>query len=391
MMKFKNIRKFIIWVVFLFIISTVSTSVASIQGVDKDFDDVKKSDWFYDSVKEARKIGLIAGVGNNKYAPNRTITYAEFLTIIARVTDDNLDAVEGGLNWYDKYINSARGRGVLGKEEALEALMAIPRQDMIKFTCKALNIEPYTGNEIVFNDVKPEDAAWINAAYNEYLTEGVGRDKGGKKVFGYGQTATRAQLAAMALRIKEYKTDPVAYKEKKAIERKQADEAYKTLEQRKQEWIALGKNGGITSEEQLTPEVIKNIRALGYVYKDYDTGAPWGWWSEPTFYSVRRKISSDEIFRMSKESIIQAVKSGKVNTDDIQGMKNIKTMVISRDLFWDESNQRNYKGVYRVIVNGNQLWDAFVFFNVKDEVQCTNFLKKANNIFDEIHYSLIFK
>jgi hypothetical protein len=101
---------------------------------------------------------------------------------------------------------------------------------MVRFTCRALNVQPADGSEIIFEDtrnISPEIRAYINAAYNEYLTEGVGRDDSGKLQFGYGQTVTRAQLATMALRIKAYKEDKETYKQSRAIARNAAEAEWK--------------------------------------------------------------------------------------------------------------------------------------------------------------------
>jgi hypothetical protein len=101
---------------------------------------------------------------------------------------------------------------------------------MVRFTCRALNVQPADGSEIIFEDtrnISPEIRAYINAAYNEYLTEGVGRDDSGKLQFGYGQTVTRAQLATMALRIKAYKEDKETYKQSRAIARNAAEFEWK--------------------------------------------------------------------------------------------------------------------------------------------------------------------
>ncbi len=200
--------------------------ISDTKATVKEFSDVKPNTWYYNDVMKARQEGLVQGTSNNNYNPNGKITYAEYLTIISRILDETVESKQSTQNWYDKYITSAKTIGAVDKNEKVPATTAIPRELMIKYTCKALGIEPYTGNKVVFNDVKAEDAAYINAAYNEYLTDGAGRNASGYKVFGYGQTADRAQLAAMALRIKAYKENPTAFKAEKAEERKQADEAY---------------------------------------------------------------------------------------------------------------------------------------------------------------------
>ncbi len=48
------------------------------------YDDVKKTDWYYDAVYIANEYGLIKGTGNNRFEPNRKITREEAMTIMAR-------------------------------------------------------------------------------------------------------------------------------------------------------------------------------------------------------------------------------------------------------------------------------------------------------------------
>ena len=187
------------------------------------FSDVPSNTWYAKDVHEARRLGIIDGVGNNLYKPLENITYAQYLKIISAVLDETVNSKPVSTPWYDRYIDSCRNIGAVGKNEVVPATIAIPREVMIRYTCMALGIEPYLGNEIVFADVKAEDAAYINAAYNEYLTEGGGRLPDGTKKFGFGEYATRAQLASMALRIKAYNENPEAYKAQAAIAREAAD------------------------------------------------------------------------------------------------------------------------------------------------------------------------
>lgn len=190
------------------------------------FSDVPSNTWYAKDVHEARRLGIIDGVGNNLYKPLENITYAQYLKIISAVLDETVNSKPVSNPWYDRYIDSCRNIGAVGKNEVVPATIAIPREVMIRYTCMALGIEPYLGNEIVFADVKAEDAAYINAAYNEYLTEGGGRLPDGTKKFGFGEYATRAQLASMALRIKAYNENPEAYKAQAAIAREAADKAW---------------------------------------------------------------------------------------------------------------------------------------------------------------------
>ena len=171
---------------------------------------------------------------------------------------------------------------------------------MIKFTCKALGVEPYTGNEIVFNDVKSKDAAYINAAYNEYLTEGIGGHYSDKSLqFGFGKTSTRAELATMALRIQSYKKDPVAFKAEKAAERTASEEAYKKEMSNYEIW-----NGYKIPKPFLTC-IAKNTGG------DFHG---WVWWSQPKNFDTMQAVLSS---KLDKNVVKQAIEYGKTKKEDV--------------------------------------------------------------------------
>ncbi len=219
----KTIKSVII--LFVLTLLLLQANIVSAESKTQDFDDIKTEDWFYNAVKEAQELGIVAGVGNNRYAPNEIISYAQYLTVTVRLVDPDIESKPTTGNWYDKYIQRAMELGVVDENEQVDPIQPIPREEMMRYTCKALGIQPYESDDIIFQDVALENAAYINAAYKEYLTEGteiLGKDK---RIFGYGETATRAQLAAMALRIKEYMDDPIAYKENAIDERLQKEAA----------------------------------------------------------------------------------------------------------------------------------------------------------------------
>ena len=73
---------FILLVAFIVLLSNIQITLAT---VETGFNDIKPTDWFYNDVIEAQRVGLIAGVGNNMFAPNKTISYAEYITILTRI------------------------------------------------------------------------------------------------------------------------------------------------------------------------------------------------------------------------------------------------------------------------------------------------------------------
>lgn len=209
----------------------VSEDIGEMAGLaDKiisgNFTDIKKADWYYQDVIRAKSLGLLAGVGQGKYAPKATITYAQYLTVMVRILDENIDSQPEGAKWYTKYINRAVELGVISAESEVKPTAVIPRQDMIKYTCKALDIKPATISKLIFSDTKTINAGYINAAFNEYLTEGTGRTTDGMRQFGYDKTSTRAELATMLLRVKDYKENPTEYKAEKAVQRAAEEKRY---------------------------------------------------------------------------------------------------------------------------------------------------------------------
>lgn len=223
---------------------------ASVQYVEEFFD-VRKGDWFYNDVMEARRIGLVAGVGNNMFAPNKTISYAEYITILTRVLGADTSNKGNSNHWAAGNIEAAKKLGIISEGEVTNYDAGIPREVMAVFTCKALGVKPGDGSQIIFEDTRnasPAIRAYINAAYNEYLTEGVGRDDSGKLQFGYGQTVTRAQLATMALRIKDYKENPQMFKHERDSDRKMQEQKWKE----EQEKNKGGNKGGGQVTEYIT-------------------------------------------------------------------------------------------------------------------------------------------
>ncbi|MGI6424699.1 MAG: S-layer homology domain-containing protein [Tepidanaerobacteraceae bacterium] len=334
---------------------------AKAKEVDYNFNDVHLNDWFYYDVMKARELGLIAGVGNNLYAPNKTITYAEFITILVRVLNVDVSKYEKGKHWASQNIEAAKDLGIIQGFEILNIDAGIPREDMAKFVCRALGLQPVNDGEVIFADVgknvSVEDRAYVNTAFKEYLIEGVGRNEQSQRLFGYGQTVNRAQLATMALRIKAYKEDKEAYKQERAALRQQEE----LIAKANLTWEELGKQGGIVSESQLTPEIIEKI-------KNIPTAA---------FSGVSHKIGDKDFLRWGNPP------GDEENSDWIGAIKRAfpgKTVVTCKELFFGDP--RFYSGYYRVVVNGRELWQVEVGYGMDRKPSVFMGCFEDDNIFD---------
>lgn len=76
-------------------------------GGTPDFQDVPVSHWSYPYVTRAAKNGWVAGVGDGKFAPDDTLTYAEFYAMVTPIFAANDLAAyqpEPGAAWWQKYM-----------------------------------------------------------------------------------------------------------------------------------------------------------------------------------------------------------------------------------------------------------------------------------------------
>lgn len=76
------------------------------------FADVKPSDWFYDAVCFVAQNGITQGVSSTSYAPQNTVTRAQFITMLCRAygieekSGDNFN--DAGNTWYTGYLAAAK-------------------------------------------------------------------------------------------------------------------------------------------------------------------------------------------------------------------------------------------------------------------------------------------
>lgn len=75
------------------------------------FVDVLPNAWYYNAVNAMAEGGLVAGVGNNKFDPNGTLTYAQFCQILARAKMLNVGEENG--YWAYKAVESCVRAGYI--------------------------------------------------------------------------------------------------------------------------------------------------------------------------------------------------------------------------------------------------------------------------------------
>jgi len=188
------------------------TKFAVIKEKSGRFEDFsqEKYPWAYEAVEELAAKGVLNGVGEGLFAPNKAVTRAEFIKMLVGAleieTDETADIVfedvEAG-SWYAPFVGAAfRQELVTGYEDnSFKPNAVLNRQEMTAMVVRAVELsvdETVTADALEFAD-KTKVQTWaapaVNAAVDTGLVNGVGNGR-----FAPLGTATRAQAAVIIWR-----------------------------------------------------------------------------------------------------------------------------------------------------------------------------------------------
>lgn len=172
------------------------------------FIDIDNITWAKDKINALAEKGIVEGVADKIFAPNNTVTRAEFAKMIVgafgiydtNATMNFADTVGAENEWYYKYVASAAKRGIiLGYEEdnTFRPTRTISREEMCAIVVRACKATGRTlvrkHQPITFND----DASIMGYAKESVdLMTGAGIIDGmGENMFVPKGSATRAQAA----------------------------------------------------------------------------------------------------------------------------------------------------------------------------------------------------
>lgn len=189
--------------------------VRSFVPVLKGFRDVPADAWFTPYVSRSVELGLFSGVtepdenGLALFAPDRTITRAEFITVVMRaVAPERTYAAASGEPWYAPYVNAAIELGIIKRSDFSEVTVPMTREEMayvLANAAKYLKAEPAA---LVEPTAIPDWDA-ITEAYRDNVrtTYSLGLITGtdAKGTFLPGGSLTRGQAATVLVRLAELK------------------------------------------------------------------------------------------------------------------------------------------------------------------------------------------
>lgn len=251
------------------IILTLSATAVAFPAEAKTFSDVPQSHWAYSVIDEASDDGIMNGKAAGVFAPNATLTRAEYATMLYNLApesdvmklvhgstaDNGLYDVDGNA-WYADTVSWAVARGVFKNNDgSFSPNRTITREEMAVATYEFLH--KYCDGKFVLDSIYKgftDDAAFSSSANRDkvyiLVNNGViaGKSDGS---FDPQGSLTRAEAAAMAVRV----ADIVA-----------SEAPADTLEMSAEQTLASG-SAQITSDEKNFIDLLNNERASAGVHQ----------------------------------------------------------------------------------------------------------------------------
>ena len=251
------------------IILTLSATAVAFPAEAKTFSDVPQSHWAYSVIDEASDDGIMNGKAAGVFAPNATLTRAEYATMLYNLApesdvmklvhgstaDNGLYDVDGNA-WYADTVSWAVARGVFKNNDgSFSPNRTITREEMAVATYEFLHkyCDGKFGLDSIYKGFT-DDAAFSSSANRDkvyiLVNNGIiaGKSDGS---FDPQGSLTRAEAAAMAVRV----ADIVA-----------SEAPADTLEMSAEAALASG-SAQITSDEKIFIDLLNNERASAGVHQ----------------------------------------------------------------------------------------------------------------------------
>ena len=150
--------------------------VVTAQAANVTFTDVPESHWANVFVERAAAEGFVAGVGNNKFNPSGTVTYAEFGTMVARsFRNEILSSLEGPFgsdpHWWRIYMEAAHSGGLFNDTKVYEQRTSKDYNYTWDADLVESGISRYEMSQVMYNvinmpgsGIEPPSASAVSAA-----------------------------------------------------------------------------------------------------------------------------------------------------------------------------------------------------------------------------------
>ena len=129
----------------------------------KTFSDVNNNDWFYSVVNELSDKGIISGYEDNTFKPQKSVSYAEFLTLLNNsIGEKQSPDYKNSEEWYKPTFDYLKQKGVITNIQNPNA--EITRNEMAKYL--SLGLEKLKNQKI--DTTTPASIKDFDSIPNEY-------------------------------------------------------------------------------------------------------------------------------------------------------------------------------------------------------------------------------
>ena len=199
----------------LALVLTLSLASGAAYGADTSYSDLPASGWAREAILAAGEYGLMGGMGDGTFGVGRSMTRAEFVTVLVRMfrwSDaggaDAFTDIEG--SWARSAINTAAANGVVDAGGTFSPDTPITRREMAVMLVRALGYQTMAAAEaselsLPFTDVS-EDRGYIAIAYDIGMINGMT-----DTTFAPESTALREHAAAMLVRVYQRQIAPTEF------------------------------------------------------------------------------------------------------------------------------------------------------------------------------------
>lgn len=172
---------------------------------NEKFDDLDGYLWASEAILKLSELGIINGVGENKFMPEKTVTREEFVkmaVVLMNLYDSHAEcdfSDVGKFDWFYPYVASAYESGLVSgiNETTFGTGYAITRQDLLTILYRAVSskISPSEIKELTFTDTADIDAYAYDCVEAMYSLGVVNGFSDGS--FKPKNNATRAEAAVI--------------------------------------------------------------------------------------------------------------------------------------------------------------------------------------------------
>ena len=92
------------------VLPTASVDMTGGAAISASFSDVRPGDWFGSAVASIATVGVVEGIGGNRFDPQGHLTVAQLITMLER---SQYGQLTGGSAWYSAYLGQAGRDGII--------------------------------------------------------------------------------------------------------------------------------------------------------------------------------------------------------------------------------------------------------------------------------------